>query len=158
MKKLLVVLAVALLSSTVSGQLNYDAWNEVKTVDEFGDVTGGVMSRIFCKGVFSNSATSKSELTVKMVDNGSAISMDLFEYNRAPGAIIAYSEFGKISIKQPSGDIVEVPTFAPKSGGLYFSQKDYPKLKKALVPGSKIVVYEDEFSEYGSSKYVFSYM
>jgi hypothetical protein len=159
MKKVLLVLAMIALTFSMNAQLNYDKWQVVVTTDEFGDPTGESVSRIFCKGVFSNSATSNSELIVKFVNWGDAMTLDLYEYGRTPGASLSYkSAFGMINIKKDDGTVVKVKAFANKDGGLYFSENNYTSLMEVINGDStvlKIQFDERDFGLSGSSSYSF---
>ena len=159
MRKIVLVFAMVALTFSMNAQLNYDKWQVVVTTDEFGDPTGDNVSRIFGKGVFSNSATSNSELIVKFVDWGDAMTLDLYEYGRTPGASLSYkSAFGEIKIKEDDGTVVKVNAFANKNGGLYFSDENYVALMKVINRGSsvlKIQFDERSFGLSGSSSYSF---
>ena len=139
-------------------QINYNEWEEVIVTDEFGDPTGESVQRAWFAGVFSNSATSNSDLSVKVVDYGSAILIELYEYNRQPSASMGYeSSFGDISVKRADGTVEKYRTFAVDSGGLYFNSKDdfTGLFRSASGETIKIVVREKAFSDYGSAIYVF---
>jgi len=159
MKKLVLLLGMVAFTFSMNAQLNYDKWETVVTTDNFGDPTGESVSRIFGKGVFSNSATSNSELIVKFVDWGDAMTLDLYEYGRTPGASVSYkSVFGVINIKQDDGTVVQVKAFANKNGGLYFSDDDYVSLMEVINGDSsvlKIQFDERDFGTSGSSSYSF---
>ena len=159
MRKAVLVLAMVALTFSMNAQLNYDKWQTVVTTDNFGDPTGDSVSRIFGKGVFSNSATSNSELIVKFVNWGDAMTLSLYEYGSAPGASISYkSAFGVINVKKDDGTIVKVKAFANKNGGLYFSDDDYTSLMEVINGDSsvlKIQFDERDFGLSGSSSYSF---
>ena len=159
MKKALLVLAMVALTFSMNAQLNYDKWQVVVTTDDFGDPTGDSVIRIFGKGVFSNSATSNAELIVKFINWGDAMTLDLYEYGRTPGASISYkSAFGVVNIKEDDGTVVQVKAFANKNGGLYFSDNDYVSLMEVINGGSsvlKIQFDERDFGLSGSSSYSF---
>ena len=73
MKKILkafVLLLFTLISTSIFAQLDYDKWEVVETVDDFGDPTGESVARYFSKGTFSNSATTGEDMIVKLVDYG----------------------------------------------------------------------------------------
>ena len=159
MKKVVLVLTMVALTFSMNAQLNYDKWESVITTDEFGDPTGDSISRIFGKGVFSNSATSNSELIVKLSDYGDALFLDIYEYGRTPSASLSYkSAFGVINIKKDDGTVVQVKAFAGKSGGLYFSKNNYTSLMELINGDStvlKIQFDERDFGLSGSSSYSF---
>tara|TARA_Y100000389_G_C17314648_1_gene439805 strand:+ start:407 stop:898 length:492 start_codon:yes stop_codon:yes gene_type:complete len=158
MKKLLLSMYMIALSTLGFGQLNYDVWETVDIVDEFGDSTGESVIRTFAKGTFSNSATSNADLIVKVVDYGDAVMMELYEYSKAPGVSMCYDGcIGEISVKNSSGEIKTHSSFAPESGGLYFNSDDsfFNLIHNNLGETIKVVVRERNFSKYGSSSYVF---
>ena len=158
MKKLFLIMGLAAISATGFAQLNYNKWETVEIVDEFGDSTGESVTRAFFKGVFSNSATSNADLIVKVVDYGNAVMMELYEYSKTPGASMCYDGCtGEISVKNSSGEIETHSTFAPESGGLYFNSDDsfFNLIHNNLGETIKVVVRERNFSKYGSSSYVF---
>jgi hypothetical protein len=85
--------------------------------------------------------------------------MELFEYGTQPSAALTLSSsYGEIRIKRESGEVETYKGFASKSGGLYFAEDS--KLSKLMSQNTgeklRVVVDEDEFSEYGSSRYVFT--
>ena len=159
MKKLFLMMGLAAISAIGFGQLNYDVWETVEIVDEFGDSTGESVIRTFAKGTFSNSATANSDLIVKVVDYGDGIAFDLYEYSSPPAAKLCYDGcFGNISIKRANGDIETYEVFAPKSGGIYVSDErvDFTNvLKNSNGETIKVVIKQSSFSKYGSSSYKF---
>ena len=128
------------------GKINYE--------DEFGDPTGEVGLRIFCNGVFSNSATSNSKLIVRITDDNESIFMSLFEYGTTPGTALKYKgTFGKFICKLEDGSKVSINAFAAKSGGILISKDNYTSFKKLLTTNNKIQCYISKYSfdENGSS-------
>jgi hypothetical protein len=158
MKQFILTLALAAICATGYSQLDYNEWEVVIITDDFGDPTGESCQRAFFQGVFSNSATSNSELVVKVIDYGSALLLELYEYARQPNASMGYqSTFGDISVKRADGTVETYRAFAPDSGGLYFDSNDefFDMFRMASGETVKIVVREKAFSEYGSAVYVF---
>ena len=159
MRKVLLVLSMVALTFSMNAQLNYDKWETVVTTDDFGDPTGESVSRIFGKGVFSNSAASNKELIVKFVDWGNSMTLSLYEYGKAPSASLSYkSALGTVNIKKDDGSVVKVGAFANKAGGLFFSEEDYVSLMKVINGEStilKIQFDEADFGLSGSSSYSF---
>jgi hypothetical protein len=160
MKNLL--LAVFLTATTaVSAQLKYDEWERKETTDEFGDLTGEFVDRIFLHGKFSNSATVGSELTAKVVvwSDGN-ISIDLYEYDRTPASLCSGCH-GRITVKLPDGSVKTLTAFAPSGGGLFFAAKkgkesEILTLINQTVGDLKFSIDESYFSTYGRSRYSFS--
>lgn len=159
MKKFLLTAGLAVISAITFGQLTYNEWQETIIVDEFGDPTGETVSYALFEGTFSNSATTNSELIVKVIDYGEAILFELYEYGRTPGASMGYSsEWGQISVKRADGNVESYRAFAPDSGGLYFRSKDdfYDMFRSSSEEVVKVIIKESSFSQYGSSVYVFT--
>lgn len=155
-------LAITLmLGMTSFGQLNYDEWETNFYVDDFGDPTEESYSRVFCQGTFSNSATSNSELTVKVLDDGEYITISLYEYNRGSGARVGDYDgsLGEIQYKLSNGTTGTLKCHAPKSGGIFFSRKNYTAFKTLLTnnPGTTISFAVNEFDcDYGKcSSWIF---
>jgi hypothetical protein len=160
MKNLILSMCMVALSTMGFGQLNFDQWETVEIVDEFGDPTGDSVKRIFANGTFSNSATANSDLIAKVVDYGDAITIDLYEYSSPPSASMCYDGcFGSISIKRENGDVEKHEVYASDSGGLYISESRVDLLnlfRNTNGETIKIVIYQSSFSKYGSSSYKFS--
>lgn len=158
MKQFILTLVLAAISAIGFSQLTYNKWETVEVTDAFGDPTGESVQRAFFEGVFSNSATSNSKLVAKVIDYGSAILIELYEYARQPSATMGYeSSFGDISVKRADGTVETYRAFAADSGGLYFDSKEdfFDMFRMASGETVKIVVREKAFSEYGSAVYVF---
>ena len=135
-------------------------WKDVKIIDEFGDVVPGKTGRclLIMDGKFSNSATTNSPLGVRIseqISNKTAyISIDLYEYLSTTPTRLSYEDtFGSFSCKLPNGTIKRIKCFVPKSGGLFFSEKDYTVFKKLLVENKefKCSITPSDFSNNGSS-------
>lgn len=73
-KYILFLILSLFYTNQLSAQIEYDVWETVETVDEFGDSTGDSVVRFFTKGTFSNSATLGDEMTVMLLDYGEDIS------------------------------------------------------------------------------------
>jgi hypothetical protein len=164
MKKLVLVLAVMFMTAPVIAQgLDYDSWEIVESVDDFGDKTGEKVARYFSKGNFSNSATSGEDMILKLVDYGidkegkGFASLDFFEYNQTKANLALRTEEGSFKVKLPDGSVKSFNCYASKNGGLFFSGGDYDEFIKLINNGKsekiKIVVNESSFSEYGNAKY-----
>lgn len=159
MKKFIMTMAMAAFSVMGMAQLEYGKWETAEVTDEFGDPTGETVVSAFFEGTFSNSATTNSELTVRALDYGDALMLKFFEYSRTPEASMCHDGcFGEITVKRESGSVYTYEAFAPKSGGLFFSEKDKFLDMFRHNPGEtiKVIVREDSFSDYGSSKYIFT--
>ena len=165
MKNILLLISVMFMSMVSNAQLNYDNWDIIPVTDEFERPTGDTASIIFCKGTFSNSATSKNpKFTAKIVHyyKSETISISLYEYNTAPSASIGYKGLvGTVKALVGSGpDGISKSyenVFAPKSGGLYITKKSNPIMFQDIINGEYIyfIVMESLFGESGRSSYNF---
>tara|TARA_Y100000766_G_scaffold214332_1_gene186042 strand:- start:374 stop:895 length:522 start_codon:yes stop_codon:yes gene_type:complete len=165
MKKLIFLFSFIFVSTNIFSQsVTYDSWTTVDIVDDFGDKTGESVSRYFSEGTFSNSATTNSEMTFKMVDYGKdekgsgTLQIDIFEYNSTKATLAYETSRGTISCKLSDGSVVKYNAYALKSGGLAIWGKDYDSFIELINNGKgekiKFVVNESSFSEYGNAKYV----
>ena len=159
MKKVLLVLAMIALTFSMNAQL--DKWETVEITDEFGDTTGESVDRFLTEGKFNNSATYGSKLIVKLVDYGDSMMLSLYEYGSAPAASIDYSSnFGFINVKRADGTIEKYDTFAPKSGGIYFSKEEYIVFSALINNGKsetiKVIINGDDLGGRSSTKYIFT--
>jgi hypothetical protein len=158
MRQFFFMLMLAAMTS-VSAQTQMNEWIEVPVVDEFGDDTGAAADIYISEGTFSNSATSGSDLLVRVSNQNGSYFIELFEYGTQPSAALTLSSaYGDIRVKRESGEVETYRGFASKSGGIYFA--DDSKLANLLDQSSgeklRVVVDEDDFSDYGSSRYVFT--
>lgn len=156
MKKLFILFMVLFVSLSSFSQLTYDKWETINYVDEFGDETGESAIRLLCKGTFSNSATTNSDLIVKFIldKKSEYIAISLYEYGSSPEASMGYdSSFGNITVKLEDGTKKTFKTFAPKSGGLFFTKGSYNDFIKFLTTNSNFKVYigKSDFENNGSS-------
>lgn len=159
MKKVLFLMMLVAFSTAVQSQIVYNQWEATEVTDEFGDPTGETVTSAFFEGTFSNSATTNSELAVRVIDYGELIVLKLYEYKSTPDAKMCYDGcFGNITVKRASGAIETYRTYAPKGGGLYYDTKDdfMELFRNNSGETIKIVVHENNFSDYGSSKYSFT--
>lgn len=140
-------------------QDDLDTWVAVPIVDEFGDATGDTARAYVTEGTFSNSATSGSGLSVRISLQRNNFFFELFEYNRRPQAVLGGSNgaFGNVRIKREDGSVEDHRVFASPSGGILVSEGS--ELADIMHNGTgeviRVIVYEKEFSKYGSSAYSF---
>ncbi len=158
--KFIQILFLALLPVFGSAQLNYE-WETVEIVDEFGDPTGDVAKSVYCEGVFSNSATSNSDLIARVSDQSELIVIQLYEYASPPSVSMGLGdERGKIKVKRADGTVEEFGAWSPKGGGLYFSKDLGRDFIDLVINGGgeeiTVLVKEEDFSEYGSASYRFT--
>lgn len=147
-----------LLPMVASSQIVYDTWTEKPINDEFGDPTGETAFVYFAEGQFSNSATTGSELIVKVVDYGSSIQMTLFEYGRLPSNFCYDGCIGKVSVKGSEGVVNRYEVYEHSDGTIVINDKRslYDVIKNGDGEELKFVINESDFSDYGRSRYQFT--
>jgi hypothetical protein len=149
-------------TSELFAQIEYDVWETVETVDEFGDPTEDSVLRFFTRGTFSNSATLGDDMTVKLLDYGDDMELYIYEYDSTVASFGFKIGYGEISIKRANGDVETYGAYSMESTTLYFrDKKKFGRKFIKLIRESqgevlKVVVKEKNFSEYGSSKYSFT--
>lgn len=126
-------------------------WHGGYYLDEFGDATDvSVVFTDTIKGTFSNSATSKSNLSVIIDAEQDCMKIKLFEYDKYRVTVAIYSY--DIHIKY--GDTKEVLYADLSDGSVLIQNRDFTKLKNILLNGDDIqfVIKEDG----GTSTYNFT--
>ena len=159
MKQYFVIIMLAGFPFLGAAQLNFE-WETVEIVDEFGDVTGESAKSIYCSGVFSNSATSNSDLYARVTEQNGMIIIQLFEYQSPPSVALGLDDaLGKIKVKRSNGEIEQYDAFAPESGGVYFTKDVGRDFLDLVINGDgeeiTILIKEEDFSDYGSASYRF---
>ena len=92
------ILTVALMSvSMISAQ-----WKYVNQVDSFGDPTGETVKTIRVRGYFSNSATTRSEARLRIVDFGTHVRVSITEYGGSNPATFT-GDFAAVMVKKANG-------------------------------------------------------
>ena len=140
-------------------------WTTEFMVDDFGDKTDVACLRGITTGVFSNTATASSDLTVVVFMNPavsndkmiSSFAFHLLEYNETPATYIAGDN---LTIKIKIGDTVyeDVLKGTPPNGdlllmnGANYSSEVYKQMYNALLKEKDIRC----IIEIGSSKYNFT--
>lgn len=157
MKNLILSLFMVVMSTTMYSQINFDSWETVQVTDDFGDPTGESVVRFFSEGKFSNSATSNSDLIVKVVDYGESILIDLFEYSSPPSATLCYDGcLGDISVKRADGTVETYEGYALDIGGIYFNSEEFRDLiHNGGGEEIKVFIAQRLFSDYGGAMYSF---
>ena len=131
-------------------------WELKYFVDEFNEPTKDGYIIQYCDGVFSNSATTDSKLTGKvMITAKGELQVMLLEYGR--NKVKSYSSSTKeyrVKIKEDGKDgIVFKGLVGFYSDRLLFTQ---PEVVNLLKSGKKLKVYIIEASKYSNSAYLFS--
>lgn len=154
-KYILILIALIPLLSTSQEGIPFNEWKNIETKDGFGDPTGEKSLVFFTKGVFSNSATSDSELLVRITEFKKTFHLNLFEYGKAPAARLNGLS-PSIQIKRENGNIVYGSALLVDDIHLYIRKKS--KLGELISNGSgeilKVLITEQ--SEYSKSEYLFS--
>jgi hypothetical protein len=133
-------------------------WSFNIVSDEFGDPTGDTVKVKLFDGEFSNSATNKSELIVKVIDYNTSIVIQLYEYKSKLANISYEHSFGSMNVKNVNGSIVKYKVFFMKGTGLYFDEDSdfYKDFRSPINKEFKIFINTDSFdSNSGTSKYNF---
>lgn len=158
MKKVLSLIALTLISV-----VSFSQWEIQTYKDSFGDDTDAKYIQNFMPncGVFSNSATNGSELTVGVAvernKDVSIVNIRLFEYNRGPEVGLQSGEVGKLLVKLPDGTTEAYGLMGTKT--LHVSKKkDNIALIDYLLNGTELKCYIVISNVHYSmeSKYVFT--
>jgi hypothetical protein len=154
-KYILILITLIPLLSTSQDDIQFDQWINIETKDSFGDDTNEKSLMFFTKGVFSNSATSNSELLVRITDFKKQFHINLFEYGKPPAARLnGLSPL--IQIKNENGEVISGSALLVDDIHLYITKKS--KLGKLMSNGTgeilKVLITEQ--SEYSKSEYLFS--
>lgn len=120
--------------------------------DEFGDPTSEKYLRTIVSGVFSNSATSNSELHVKVLVTKTDIGIFLHEYatSNPPQVFIG---IGTIKMKNSANEIIDVQSSGDwnQNGGIKISNANFTKFIDFLKKSEgdiKVVIHDEYNSEY----------
>ncbi|WNW01502.1 hypothetical protein RRF68_10950 [Tenacibaculum sp. HL-MS23] len=121
--KLLILLIIFICGNVISQEKktdNYNEWIETSFKDEFGDNTGRKARVYLTKGKFGNSATTNSNLTVRITEYKKYFHISLFEYDSPPEAILYGGEYNfvLVSFKDKKGNITRKGVPFLKTGGL----------------------------------------
>ena len=138
---------------------HYD-WQDNTPLDDFGDPLDIVQKDIYCTGVFSNSATSNSDLLVRVVQEGLIIAMELYEYNTGPVARLAFDDAqGKIKVKRADKTVEEFDALTMKNGGVFFFDDVGSEFVDLVINGGgeeiTVLIKQEDFSDYGMATYRF---
>jgi len=110
-------------------------WEVRSYVDDFGDPTSDKYVFAIVEGSFSNSATTNSDLIVKVLIDESMIRFDLYEYARNHPT----KGEGDMKFKARSKDSeLEFSTYNGDSGVNWVVDTDNPKVRAMLVAGGEI--------------------
>jgi len=149
MKKTTIVLALFILS------INFVAaqWETKFYVDDFGDATADSYEMLITTGTFTNSATTNSEATYKIVKDESSILIYIYEYNSKLAKGID-SNLTTIKVKKPNGEIVTFDkVLFSKNGYLFVSEFNFEIMKAVLKNKGNYTIIFDKKTEYSESNY-----
>lgn len=154
-KYILTLIALISLLSYSQERIPYDEWTTVETKDKFGDISGEKYLIFQTKGTFSNSATSNSELLVRITDFKKQFHLNLFEYGKDPAARLNGTS-PSVQIKRENGEVLYGSALLVDDVHLYIRKKS--KIGKLISNGTSEIlkIFITEQSEYSKSTYLFS--
>lgn len=130
------------------------AWKLKRYSDSFGDETDNKYLVLMGDGVFSNSATSNSDLKVVFFVDEDSFSFRLFEYGSSP---VKDDDSAYVTrIKDKDGVVYDFRLYnAGQSGQIgHYGIEDYNKMVEILKKGGEITVLMGYY-DYGQSDYRF---
>lgn len=131
----------------------FGIWKTSYYVDDFGEPTKEGFVGAVCEGVFSNSATTNSDLGVKFLIDESSIRIQLYEYARNH----PIKGEGILVFKAKRGDeILEFKTYNSDSGNNTVDNEYYDLLISFLQKGGEIKFIAETSSSYSLSEYKFT--
>ena len=144
------------LNTKVEEEKKKSKWEIKYYVDEFGDKTeNGYVFRVIDDGLFSNSATSNSKLSVKFLIEPNELTIMLLEYG---------SNYVKGSQKSPDNYEVALKISDQKylfkaenySDRLTFDNKSSTEITELIDKNDQIKFYIEEISDYSKTTYKFN--
>lgn len=132
------------------------AWELKRYSDSFGEETDDKYLVLMGDGVFSNSATTNSNLKVVFFIDGNGFSFRLFEYGSSP---VKDDDATYVTrIKDSEGNVHDFRLWnsgqSGQIGSFYNGTEDYQKIVDILKKGGDIIVLMN-YSKYGQSDYRF---
>jgi hypothetical protein len=126
-------------------------------VDEFGDATKDAYLNAIVKGLFSNSATTDSDLYVSVLISKYEISLGLFEYGSSLVKGNSYTNY-MVKMKLPNGEVIEDEIVLDKRINRFILSDAFYWRKSDLVifdgvSSAKFLIYDKERE---SNNYLFS--
>lgn len=148
MKNVLVLLVTVLALNLSSAQ-----WENKFYVDDFGEATDKSYKIIVADGVFSNSATTNSKASYKIIEDDGGILIHVYEYGTNLATEIE-NTFEEVRLKTPSGEVVKFDKiFFWKKGSLLFNDENHQKLSKAIASKGNYVMIFNRSGKYSESSY-----
>ena len=143
-----------LISIPVSTGTGY--WGLNNFSDDFGEKSAEKYIALKGKGVFSNSATTRSEMSACLFADGNLFSFKFVEYNFS--TVTSEDKF-KFKIKDSTGKVHEMTLQNTYTGQMMsIDKKDHETLTEILKKGGVITISAEEVGKYYStlkSTYVF---
>ena len=132
------------------------AWKLKNYSDDFGEPTENKYLVLMGDGVFSNSATSNSQLRVVFFIDGDSFSFRLFEYGSSP--VKDDDRVYTTRVKDSEGVVHDFRLWnsgqSGQIGPMSLSSEDYNKMLDILKKGGEIIV-TMKYSSYSDSDYRF---
>lgn len=140
-------------------ELNLGRWQVGGLVDEFGDKTGESYVYSVVRGSHENSAVMNSDVYVKSFIQGESLYFEVFNSSMSMKETFPDSEFGKIKIKFPNGDVKSERVFFYQNSVSEAPDRGAPLIYTHLKKGGqdlKILIDLSTVSRYQTDKYQFS--
>lgn len=139
--------------------VNTGKWTLKYYKDEFGEYSNDKYLVLTGSGVFSNSATTNSEMSAILFVDKENISLRLIEYR---SSVVKDDDSFDMKVKDCNGEITKFSLYNTKSGYIYFSNSsyfgnNYDKIKKVLDKEGVIRCSGTMYNSYSSSSYTFSF-
>lgn len=126
---------------------NLGIWSLGHYIDDFGEPTKEAYISTILLGTFSNSATTNSDLSVRILIDRKSIRIQLYEY--ASNHPIKGEGIIDFKIRDKNDKELEVRAYNSDYGNTTVDDKDEKKLRKILLSGGKIR-FVAESKKYGS--------
>lgn len=127
--------------------------------DEFGEYGDEKYLVLRGNGVFSNSATTNSEMSAILFVDKDGVSMRLIEYK---SSVVKDDDSFDLKIKDANGEVTNYSLYNSKSGYIYFTNSSYfgnnaDKIRKLLDQEGIIRCSGKMYDSYSSSSYTFTF-
>lgn len=116
-------------NKVVEPQVNTGEWYVEYYMDEFGEVTDKSYIVLVGNGVFSNSATTDSEMSAILLVDKSSISLQLIEYK---WSVVKENYPFNLKIKDANGNITKFRLRNTPSGYIKFTNNNYTNMLNIL--------------------------
>ncbi len=126
------------------------SWELMAFEDEFGEKSSDKYLLLVGNGVFSNSATTNSEMRVIFYANKGSFAFKLIEYS---SSVVKNDHFYTYRVKDSEGEVSEMNLYNDKSSGqmnIYSWSDNYDIMKNVLSKGGTITISVKEKTRYGT--------